>query len=119
MTLNISSNFYPYRLLLKRKDPVELKVQVVNTGEKPTMVSLHIALDRNLAFDKGGLKSAIMEKMDSLAPNERKTFTYEVFAKGFAYPGTYPILMKAMEHYQTYRFADKEYTKNFDLVVAD
>ena len=119
MALSITSNFYPYRLSLKRKEPVELKVEVMNKGEKDAMVSLQLMLDRNLALDKAGLKSAMIEKIDSLKPNEKKTFVYSVHAKGFTGPGIYPVAVKASEHYQSYRYAEREYTKSFELVIGD
>ncbi len=119
MSLNISSIFYPYRLILRRKEPVELKVEVTNKGDKDKMVSIQLMMDRNLALDKSGLKSAAMEKIDSLKPNEKKTFVYNVFPKGFTPPGTYSIKLKTMEHYQSYSYADKEYLKELPLVVTD
>lgn len=117
MTLNITTNFYPYRLILKRKEPVELRIELTNKGEKDKMISMQLLLDKNLALDKSGLKSNVMEKINPLPPNEKKTFIYSVYPKGFAQPGTYVVKVKTQEHYQNFSYAEKEYVKTLELVV--
>lgn len=117
MSLSILTSFYPYRLVLKRKEPVELKVQLKNVGDKQKMISMHMLADKNLAFDKTGLKNNIMEKIDALMPSEKREFTYTVFPKQFASPGKYKLSLKAMEHYQSYKYSEKEYSKEIELTV--
>ncbi|MDO8634277.1 MAG: hypothetical protein Q7K34_03205 [archaeon] len=119
MTLSISSNFFPYRLNLKRKEPVEFRIEVANRGDKEKRVSLQILVSRALALDKSGLANNAIYKIDSLKPNEKKTFVHTVFPKQFTSAGAYPIQIKAMEHYQNYNYAEREYTKNIELMVDD
>ena len=74
MSVAINANFFPLRLSLRRKEPVQLKVEVQNRGSNSKMLSLGVIVARSLSLDKGGLKSSASERVEALLPGERKTF---------------------------------------------
>ncbi len=119
MAISISTTFYPYRLVLSRKQPVELKVELVNRHEKDVMVSLQVFLSKQLSLDKSGLKTDALHRIDKFSPNERKKFVFDVFPKNYVVTGEYPVRVKVLEHYKDYKFVEKEYTKNLFLSVDE
>ena len=107
MSVGINANFFPLRLSLRRKEPVQLKVEVQNRGSNSKMLTLGVIVARSLALDKGGLKSSTSERFEALLPGERKIFYFDVFPKPqFADVGEYPVEITV-----------KEYGKNYNNII--
>ena len=53
MGLELKSNMFPYRLVLSRKEPVELSVKVTNNTPEKMLISMQIAMARAIALDRG------------------------------------------------------------------
>jgi uncharacterized membrane protein len=117
--LSVITNFTPYRLKLRKKEPVQLIVQIKNSGNDNRIVSMQLALSRQLSLDKSGINSGIEKKLGEMKPGESKKFYYDVYAKQLTDPGEYPIILKVMEHYRSYDFVEKEYKKKMSLVVEE
>ena len=118
MSVAINANFFPLRLSLRRKEPVQLKVEVQNRGSNSKMLSLGVIVARSLSLDKGGLKSSASERVEALLPGERKTFYFDVFPKPqFANVGEYPVEITVKEYGKNYSEIVDEFEKLMDLKV--
>jgi len=118
MSVAINANFFPLRMSLRRKEPVQLKVEVQNRGSNSKTLSLGVVVARSLALDKGGLKGSTSERVEALLPGERKTFYFDVFPKPqFADVGEYPVEVTVKEYGKNYTDVLEEYEKFLDLKV--
>ncbi|MEK6942089.1 MAG: hypothetical protein AABW85_04505 [archaeon] len=119
MTISIATSMFPYRMVLSRKKPVELKIDLTSRNEKDAMVTLQVLPSRNLSFDKSGLKTGFVQKIDKIAPNEKKKFTLDIFPKGYVGAGEYDVTIKVSEHFHSYEYVAREYTKNLTVTVEE
>ena len=118
MSVAINANFFPLRMSLRRREPVQLKVEVANRGNNSKMLSLGVVVARSLSLDKGGLKSSASERVEALLPGERKTIYFDVFPKPqFADIGEYPVEITVKEYGRNYSDIVEEYEKLMDLKV--
>ena len=120
MSISIKSYFYPFRLDLRDKKPVQLSIELVNRYEQPKRISLEVITPRNLTLDKEMKKTGELKRIDKILPKERKAFEFEIHAKPFIKPGEHSIGIKVMEHfddYIDYKYVAKSYTKIVDLTV--
>ena len=117
MGLEIKSNLFPYRMVLKRKEPVELSVAVTNNSPDKKLVSLQIAMARAIALDKGGLKNGVHQRLGELNPRESKQFYFHVFPKQGIKTMSYPIQVRVLEHFNSYDYIAGKVVKNLELKV--
>ena len=117
--LEVKSNLYPYRLIMKRRTPVELTIDLKNNSNETKLVSFQLALARKLSLDKGGLKNMEMRQLGHLKPLENKRFYFEIFPKMGIVPADYPIKIQVLEHYDSYNYVAKKITKNISLKVEE
>jgi len=119
MGLEVKSNLYPYRLLLKRRAPVELSIELKNNSNENKLVSFQLVMTRSLSLDKGGLKSADAKRLGEMKPMESKRFYYEIFPKLGIAATDQPIQVQVIEHYNNYNYVTKKITKNIVLKVEE
>jgi uncharacterized membrane protein len=119
MGLEIKSNLFPYRMVLKRKEPVELRVEVANRSADKKLVSLQIALARAIAFDRGGLENGAVNRLGELQPNEAKEFYFKVYPKQGVKTMSYPIQIRVFEHFNSYDYIARKVVKNLELKVEE
>ncbi len=115
--LEISTQLFPYRLKMKNRLPVELKVTIKNNSREPVLVSYDIATEKTLALDKGGYKSTENTKAGIIAPGASITGRFDVFAKHLAKIGPHKIYIRATEHYNNYSLVKSEYRKEIEVLV--
>ncbi|RLG70949.1 MAG: hypothetical protein DRO04_00845 [Candidatus Iainarchaeum archaeon] len=114
--LQIDTHFYPYRLLLRRRQPVELAVDLINTADKETLATIEISLDKMLSFTKGGLKK--VEKVSSkIEPNKRKRFYFSIYPHVAVTPGEYAVQIVVTEYGRDYNDIKRRITKRTKLLV--
>ena len=117
MALELQHTLFPYRMVLKRKTPVELSITIKNTGSEPTLASFQMQLPRSLGLDKSGFKSGVSSQLGMLAAGEEKRFVFDVYPKGGVGPGEHPIQLSAFTHYRDYSYVTNTYNKNLSLIV--
>ena len=115
--ISINTHFHPFRLNLRRREPVQLSVELINRGDKNKMLSVELLLAKELALDKGGLHSGITKKIESLEPGERKQFYFDIYPKPIARNGELPVILNVLEHYRNFNFVEKSSSKRMDLTV--
>lgn len=117
--LEIRTLFRPYRLKLSRKEPVELTLTITNRGPGSALTSFEMNCDKAISFDKGGFKTTESANLGELAAGQVIEKYFQVYGKPVTRLGTYPITVKATEHFNTYNLIKKEYTKKTELIVEE
>jgi hypothetical protein len=118
MTVIINAYFTPYRLAARKLEPVELTVELTNRGQIEKLMSMEIIPAQQLAFDRGGLKRKIVEKLGELKPNEKRTYYYHVWPRTIGREGSYPLVVMVLEHHLNYEYVTARYTKRLELATS-
>jgi hypothetical protein len=113
----ISANFYPYRLVLQRKEPASLEIVIRNDEAADKLLSMELFLGADLGMDRGALKASASEKIGILKPGEQKRFRYDIFPKPFVQKGEKTIEIVLFEHYRNFDYVTKKYSKKISLIV--
>ena len=115
--LKIETSIYPFRLKLSDKKPVQLKVNIRNMNDEDVLLSYDVLTSKVLSIDKGGFKTSVTTRVGKMEPGARTEAYFEIYPKTMARAGTYPILVRATEHYDSYELVEKEYKKKIEIVV--
>ena len=116
--LGISANFHPFRMDRKRKEPVQLYIELTNDGKEPKMLSLEIDLTRQFGFDKGGLKSVTAKRIPELKAGERMNFYFDIYPRQFTDVGDHEVNFLIKEHYRNYDYVLKQHKVRLSLSVV-
>ena len=81
MVVEIISQFNPLRLQLKRQEPVQMRVTLINKGDQVKKLLMHVSLANDLSFGKGGYKVREVVKVDRLLVGESKLFYFDIYSK--------------------------------------
>ena len=119
MSVVINARLHPFRLVLSRRQPVQLDVEIINRAPEAKMLTMKLILPRTLAVDKGGLTSEVRKPLDMVNPDETKRFYFDIYGKPMTRTGEEEIMIKVLEHYQSAQYVVKEYTKKIGLIVED
>tara|TARA_Y100000310_G_C20648860_1_gene798238 strand:- start:1568 stop:1924 length:357 start_codon:yes stop_codon:yes gene_type:complete len=117
--IQVNTNFTPYRMKIGRREPVNFTVELVNPDDEPKILTLNIALSKQLSFEKGGYKTEIIERIKELPANGKKVFYYSIFPKAGTRTQEQPLMIHVAEHYRDFNYVKKEYKKNLGLKVED
>lgn len=115
--VNIKTELSPLRMVLNKKDPVELMVQITNDADKTRLVSFDIILGNHLAFEKQGRTNAKTKHLGEMAPGERVISYFSIYPKMSVEKGEHPILISAIEHYTSYQYILGKKNKQLGLRV--
>ena len=115
--LKIDTSLNPFRLKLGRNEPVQLKVIIRNMSNEDALMSYDLVVSRNLSLDKGGFKTSVNNRIGNMEPGQTTQAYFDVYPKTMTKEGTYPLLIKATEHYNNYNFVKKEFRKHLDIQV--
>ncbi len=110
---------HPFRLRIKDKKPVQLKVNISNSGPDEKLLSYDVIVSSNLALDKSGFKTQESKRVGKMASGESTEQYFDIFPRGLARGGTYPVLIRVTEHYNNFDMVKNEVNKKLDLRVED
>lgn len=116
--IEINTTFFPYQLVLYRKQPIELRLKIKNSGTEKVLVSYKMQLPSELSFDKSGFSAIHEEKLGELAPAQTAEQRFEIHPRPLTREGSVEIAIKATEHYNSYEFTMREYKKKVALVIG-
>ncbi|MFH1588745.1 MAG: hypothetical protein ABIA76_05400 [Candidatus Diapherotrites archaeon] len=116
--ISVSTNFHPFRLKMSRREPVEFTVLLKNKSTEPKKVTYEMAVSKDISLDKSGLKYGDLKQLD-VKPGEELKYSYDVYAKQFARLGEVPIRIRITEHYNSFKYIEKEYTKEVQLILEE
>ena len=119
MALKINTHFYPYRMVLKRRKPVELFVELTNNYPEKKLLTLEVRLPQELSLDKGGLKKGEQMRLGEIKTGEKKQFYFDIYSKANTLVGEYPVKVSIIENYKDYQYVSKELVRNLTLRIDD
>lgn len=117
--LSINTHFNPFRLRLSDKKPVELCVEIINRGDKTMMLTMEMALARQLSFDKSGIVRSKVQRIDKFLPGQKKVDYFNIYPKALAKRGEQGVLLRVMEHYGDWDFVERSHVKKLGLKVEE
>jgi len=94
--LNVTTRFYPIRILAHMRNEVELNINVENNGHEPYWLETDVVLPGNvlsLASDKDLLQGRMRGGI--VFPNDSRTIRCKIYSNSDAYPDTYRIKVAA------------------------
>lgn len=94
----IKTSFFPYRMVLMRKEPVQLMVTIRNDQKEARAYSIETEVGRSLSIGNAGAKMNDFKHLGTLAPGQEKTIYYDIFAKAHAGDETIPVDLRIHEH---------------------
>ncbi len=83
------------------------------------LMSYEVLVSRSLSMDKGGFKTSEAKRFGKMEPGQTEEKYLDIYPKGMTREGNYPVVIRAMEHYQNYNFVEKEYKKKLDIRVEE
>jgi hypothetical protein len=117
--IGVSTIFHPFRLKISRREPVEFTVVLKNKSKEPKKLTYEMAVSKDISLDKTGLKYGDLKQIEELSPGQEVKYNYDIYAKQFARLGEVPIRIKITEHYKSFKYIEKEYTKDVRLTLED
>ena len=115
--VHIKTSLFPYRLVLTRREPVQLSVDVVNNDAEEKTFSIEIEVPRTLGLERAGAKIQDFKKFGPLAPGQEKHLVYDIHGKSSADDTTYPITIMVHEHRAQTNDVARTVTKRVELTV--
>ncbi len=116
--IDVKAELIPFRMVLARREPLELMIELVNSSNKVQMVSLEIGGGDMLAFDKGGRMRVMTKKIDSFKPGERIRDYYHVYPAANADRGVETITILVAEHYNgSYQYIQSKKVKEITVRI--
>ncbi len=116
----IKTSFYPYRMILMRKEPVQLTVGIRNDQKETRAFSIEVEVGRSLSLERAGAKMSDYKKLGNLSPGEEKTLYYDVFSKAHGGEDSIPIDLRIHEHPKDSKGVHdiiQTFTRRLDLTV--
>ncbi|HLC36253.1 MAG TPA: hypothetical protein VJK05_01440 [archaeon] len=116
--LSLNARLFPYRLLLSRKKPVELEIEISNKGDKPRLLSLEVLTPRGISLDRAGLKKGDARQLGEFPPGVKR-FKFDLFPSQSIENGEHLIEVTLVDHHQSYQFVTKKLVKKVSLLIED
>ena len=116
--IDIRTELSPLRMVLARRNPVELMVELNNNTNKTQMITLTIDLGNQLAFDKGGRTSIQTKHIDKFQPGEHMRDYYNIYPRPVTDQGEHALVITIDEHYNnSYQYVQSKKSKELVLRV--
>lgn len=119
MSISINGRFTPLRMVLARKEPVQLSLYIRNESEDEKKLTVKVVLSPLLAFTKGGFKNTELIRIDSIKPGEEKTLYFELHPKINTRVGEENIRVRVQEHYSNFQYTKRQYEAVFTLKIEE
>ncbi len=119
MSVYINYRFTPLRLVLSKRDKITMDLFVKNASTETKNLTVRIILPKDLAFSKGGFKTAELFRVEKIKPNEERVFYLDIWPKHNTQAGEKEIRIIVQEHDTSYRYANKQYEKRISLIVEE
>lgn len=116
--VDVKTELVPFRMILAKKQPVEMTVEVENNSNKAQRLTLELALDDHLSFDKGGRGSTIVKRFDAMQPGEHFREYFNIYPRPNVEEGDHTITISIFEHYNNdYSYIQGRKVKELTLRV--
>ena len=112
--------FTPLRMMISKREPVRLTIELTNKSKDEEVVSMEVMLPKEFSFGKGTFKRNITERIPKFSSFDKKKFEYEVSAHPlYITAGEKKIQIRAVKHHNSFSYAEKEYDKDAVLIVNE
>ncbi|MCL5428124.1 MAG: hypothetical protein M1321_03000 [Candidatus Marsarchaeota archaeon] len=98
----IRTEFTPYHLKSRERSTVTLNLGVKNITGEPVLSSAVVELPRQLSFDSIGVSKQKEVRLGTMAKDEEKTASVDIFGGTGTDKGTYTLTITAFIHYRDY-----------------
>ncbi|MDD5163647.1 MAG: hypothetical protein PHD95_05580 [Candidatus ainarchaeum sp.] len=113
----INAKFSPFRMILARRGPVELKVDLANKDKANAILTLEIKLGSRLSLDRVGYKTSDIKRIESLKAGETKTLYFDIWPKNAASSTEEPVRLILTEHEGSFNEVKDQTTENMSLRI--
>jgi hypothetical protein len=113
----INAKFSPFRMILARREPVELKVDLTNKDKANAILTLEIKLGARLSLDRIGYKTSDIKRIPELKAGERKTFYFNIWPKNAGSATEEPVRLILTEHEGGFNSEKNQATENMSLRI--
>ena len=113
----VKTTFFPYRLILNRKQPVQLTIDIRNDEGKEKHFAMEVDVPRALGLDSTGPRSSDYKNLGALAAGQEKRFYYDIHGKAASEDTEYPVVVKVHEIVPGSRDILKTTTARAELTV--
>lgn len=96
--VHVKTTFFPYRLVLARREPVQLTIDLVNTEKETKSYSIQLEVGRSLSLERAGAKMNDFKRIGNVGPGEAKKIYYDIFSKAGTDDTSIPIELRVHEH---------------------
>lgn len=117
--ITVKSHYNPFRMSLKERKPVQLYVELKNTGQAAKKVTFVLSTGRQLALDKSGIVANSMKKIESFKPGQEHAWYFDVFPKQMTQNGEHEVTLRITEHFNDWAYVANETVKHIPLTVRD
>ncbi len=118
--VSIKNVLMPFRMSLREKSPVTLRLELTNDDSETKLFSLKLMVSKHLSIEKTGIANILDKRIGEIKPKETKLFYFDIYPKVSAKPGIdYPARLIVYEHYNDYEFINKELKKDFTVKVVE
>lgn len=118
--VKIRTEFYPFRLVMARREPVQLTIDLVNDGKETRTYSIELEVGRGLAIGNAGAKINDYKMVGNLTPGQAKKIYYDLHAKAATDENSIPVFLKIHEHPKDSKGPHdiiQTFTRDMDLAV--
>ncbi|MFA6269132.1 MAG: hypothetical protein WCW13_02495 [archaeon] len=116
--IDLRAELNPIRMVLSRREPVELMIELNNNSNKSQMISIEIYAGDQLAFDKGGRVGVQSKKIIEFKAGERLRDYYNIFPRPNATPSAQIIQVVLSEHFNnSFQYVQSKKVKELTLRI--
>jgi hypothetical protein len=116
--IDLRAELSPLRMVLSRREPIELMIELNNNSNKAQMVSLDIFAGDMLAFDKGGRMNYQSKKINEFKAGERIRDYYHIYPRPNANRSIETIRIELNEHFNnSFQYVQSKKVKELTLRI--
>jgi len=116
--IDLKAELSPIRMVLARREPVELMIELNNNTNKDQMVSIEIHAGDMLAFDKGGRMNVQSKKITAFKAGEHLRDYYHIYPRPTANKSIQTIRIEVNEHFNgSFQYVQSKKIKELTLRI--
>jgi hypothetical protein len=116
--IDLKAELSPIRMILSRREPIELMIELNNNTNKDQMVSIEIYPGEMLAFDKGGRMNIQRKSITCFKAGERLRDYYHLYPRPNVEKSTQVIRIEINEHFNgSFQYVQSKKAKELTLRI--
>lgn len=111
----VKTSFHPYRMVIKRKEKVEMIVEITNISEEEKMTSLTVQTPKGLSLNETLNVNSLEKRLGVLKPKQTARIFFNIHPRFDTPPGPKEISLKLTEHHKSYDFVSDQFDSKIIL----